>query len=75
MTFAPFSVSVMVLSAGNQPPLAPTGLTATSSNAAVALAWSPAAGANSYVVSRSTVSGGAYTDIADMLFTAGILFH
>jgi fibronectin type 3 domain-containing protein len=63
-TFAPFSATVMMLSPGNQPPLAPTGLTAISSNAAVALAWSPAAGANSYLVNRSTVSGGPYTNIA-----------
>ena len=63
-TFAPFSVSVMVLSAANQPPLTPPGLTATSSNAAVALAWSPAAAADSYIIRRSTTSGGNYTDIA-----------
>ena len=59
-TFAPFSVTVMVLTPGNQAPLAPTGLTATSSNAAVALAWSPAAGATNYYVKRSTTSGSGY---------------
>ena len=63
-TFAPFSVTVMVLSPGNQPPLTPTGLTATSSNAAVALAWSPTAGADSYIIRRSTISGGTYTNVA-----------
>ena len=62
-TFAPFSVTVMVLTAANQPPLSPTGLTATSSNAAVALTWFPTAGANSYIVQRSTTSGGPYTNI------------
>jgi alpha-N-arabinofuranosidase len=64
LTFAPFSASVVELSPGNQPPFAPTGLTATSSNAAVALTWSPAAGANSYIIGRGTTSGGPYTNIA-----------
>ena len=62
--FAPFSATVLVLSAANQPPFPPTGLTATVSNAAVALTWSPAAGAASYIIRRSTTSGGSYTDAA-----------
>ena len=64
LTFAPFSASVVELSPGNQPPFTPANLTATISNAAVALTWSAANGAVSYIVSRSTTSGGPYTDIA-----------
>jgi fibronectin type 3 domain-containing protein len=64
LTFAPFSASVLVLSPANTPPFAPTGLAATSSNAAVALTWSPAAGAGSYIIQRGTTSGGPYTNIA-----------
>ena len=63
-TFAPFSVSVMVLNAANSPPLAPANLVATASNAAVSLSWNSAAGAASYLVSRSTTSGGPYATIA-----------
>ncbi len=63
LTFAPFSASVVELGPGNQPPFTPTGLTATSSNAAIALTWFPAAGADSYIVRRSTTSGGNYTDV------------
>jgi len=48
----------------NQPPFTPTGLTATASNAAVSLTWGSASGADSYVIDRSTVSGGPYTNIA-----------
>jgi hypothetical protein len=64
LTFAPFSASVVELSPGNQPPFTPANLTATISNAAVALTWSAANGAVSYIVRRSTTSGGPYTDIA-----------
>ena len=63
-TFAPFSASVLVMSPGNQPPFTPANLTATFSNAAVALAWSPAIGADSYLIRRSTTSGGSYTTVA-----------
>src|ERR1035441_1290575 len=63
-TFAPFSATVMVLNAANQPPVTPTGLTATASNAAVVLTWDPATGAENYIIKRSTTSGGAYTTIA-----------
>ena len=62
-TFAPFSVTVMVLSAANQPPLTPVNVVATASNAAVSLSWNPAAGAAGYRVSRSTTSGGPYPAI------------
>ncbi|MGP8054126.1 MAG: fibronectin type III domain-containing protein [Limisphaerales bacterium] len=48
----------------NQPPFTPTGLTATASNAAVSLTWNTAVGADSYMVGRSTITGGPYTNIA-----------
>jgi alpha-L-arabinofuranosidase len=63
-TFAPFSATVLVLSAANQPPFTPANLVATASNAAVALTWSPAIGADSYLIRRSTTSGGNYATIA-----------
>jgi len=46
-----------------QPPFTPTGLTAGPSNAAVSLAWNSAVAAASYVIGRSTASGGPYTNI------------
>ncbi|GEM_PF-666557 len=64
LTFAPFSASVLVLSPANTPPFTPTGLTATSSNAAISLTWNAAAGADSYMIGRSTVTGGPCTNIA-----------
>jgi hypothetical protein len=63
-TFAPFSASVMVLSPGNQPPLPPANLVATASNTAVALTWSAANGADSYILRRGTTTGGPYSDVA-----------
>ena len=45
------------------PPLSPTGLTATAGDNQVALAWTGSAGAASYNVKRSTVSGSGYTTI------------
>ena len=48
----------------NQPPFTPTGLTASPSNAAVSLTWNTAAGADSYFIGRSTITGGPYTNIA-----------
>ncbi|MDM8007430.1 MAG: fibronectin type III domain-containing protein, partial [Phycisphaerae bacterium] len=47
------------------PPDAPTGLTATPGNGQVALSWNASAGATSYDVKRSTVSGGPYSVIAN----------
>jgi hypothetical protein len=54
----------MVLSPANTPPLTPANLVATATNAAVALTWSPANGADSYIIGRSTTSGGSYTNVA-----------
>jgi fibronectin type 3 domain-containing protein len=48
----------------NQPPFTPAGLTASPSNAAVSLTWNSAVGANSYMIGRSTITGGPYTNIA-----------
>ncbi|HWH61352.1 MAG TPA: glycoside hydrolase family 44 protein [Terriglobales bacterium] len=48
---------------GRNAPAAPTAVTATAGNASVALAWTASSGATSYKVSRSTTSGGPYTQI------------
>ena len=63
-TFAPFSATVLVMGAANQPPVAPTSLVATASNAVVSLSWNGSAGADSYIVQRSTTSGSGYVTIA-----------
>ena len=63
-TFAPFSATVMVMSPANQPPVTPTSLVATASNAVVSLSWNGSVGADSYLVKRSTNSGGGYVTIA-----------
>jgi hypothetical protein len=49
---------------GPQIPPTPTGLVAAAANQQVGLSWTPSAGATSYGVKRSTVSGGPYTQIA-----------
>jgi alpha-L-arabinofuranosidase len=64
LTFAPFSASVVELSAANQPPPTPANLVATASSAAVALTWSPATAADSYIIRRSSTSGGSYSNVA-----------
>ncbi len=46
------------------PPAAPTGLTATSGDASVSLAWNPVAGADDYRVRRASTSGGPYVVVA-----------
>jgi fibronectin type 3 domain-containing protein len=45
-------------------PIMPSGLTATWSNAQVALTWSAVSGAAGYDIKRSTSRGGPYTNIA-----------
>lgn len=42
------------------PPPAPAGLSATPGNGVVLLAWSPAAGAQNYLIKRSSTAGGPY---------------
>jgi fibronectin type 3 domain-containing protein len=49
---------------------APTGLTATTGNAQVALSWTASSGATSYNVKRSTVSGSGYVSVASQTTTA-----
>jgi endo-1,4-beta-xylanase len=58
-----------VLEPGGQqnPPPAPTGLTATAGNGQVMLSWNAASGATGYIMKRSTTSGGPYTVIANNL--------
>jgi len=53
----------------SQLPAAPTGLTATASLRQVALQWVPSAGASSYTVMRSTVSGGPYQTLASTVLS------
>jgi carboxypeptidase T len=47
----------------NQPPAAPTGLSATPGDTQIALTWSASSGATLYNIQRATVSGGPYTPI------------
>jgi len=51
-------------------PLPPTGLTATSGNAQVALSWTASSGATTYNVKRATVNGGPYTVVASPTSTS-----
>ena len=46
------------------PPSPPASVTATAGNGAVTLTWASSAGATSYNVKRSTVSGGPYSIVA-----------
>ena len=54
----------------NGVPAAPANLTATAGNSQVALSWVLSAGAASYNVKRSTVSGGPYTTISSPNYTS-----
>jgi aryl-phospho-beta-D-glucosidase BglC (GH1 family) len=56
------------------PLAAPTGLTATSGDSKVSLAWTPVSGATSYTVRYSTVNGGPYQAVATGL-TAATFVH
>lgn len=49
---------------GGSAPATPLNLVANGANGSVSLTWSPVSGATSYKVSRSTTSGGPYTQIA-----------
>ncbi len=49
---------------GQQPPAAPTGVSATAGNQQVALTWNASSGATSYNLKRGTASGGPYTTVA-----------
>jgi fibronectin type 3 domain-containing protein len=64
-------------------PAPPTGVSAVGGTAQVALSWTAAAGATSYVVSRGTASGGPYSQIGtpaatsytDTAVTAGTTYY
>src|SRR5262245_60732303 len=56
-----------VWGAPQTPPAAPSSLSATGGNAQVSLSWNAAAGADTYSLHRSTVSGGPYGTIASNL--------
>lgn len=49
---------------GGSAPATPLNLVATGGTGSVSLTWTPVSGATSYKVSRSTTSGGPYTQIA-----------
>jgi fibronectin type 3 domain-containing protein len=52
-----------------QPPLAPTGLTATAGTAQVSLTWTASSNATSYNVKLATTTGGSYTTITNITGT------
>jgi len=56
--------SAFVTASATTPPAAPASVTATGGSAKVTLTWTAATGATSYVIGRSTTSGGPYTTIA-----------
>lgn len=66
---ADWTASVRDVWPGGSPtlPVAPTNLSATAGNAQVSLTWSAVAGADTYRVHRSTVSGGPYSNLASGL--------
>ena len=51
------------------PPAAPASLNATAGNGQVALSWTASAGATSYNVKRSLVSGGSYAPVTSVTTT------
>ncbi len=55
---------------GQNPPGAPSGLTATAGNQQVSLTWNASAGATSYNVKRATASGGPYTTVSSPTATS-----
>ena len=52
------------------PPAAPASLSATAGDGQVALSWAASAGATSYNVKRSAVSGGPYAPVASVTATS-----
>ncbi len=57
-------------SLSGNPPLAPTGLTATAGNQQISLSWTGSLTASSYNVERSTTSGGPYTTVGSAATTS-----
>ena len=64
ITIPAYTMSVVDIPAANVPPVAPANLVATPADSAVQLSWNGSAGADSYIVKRSTTSGSGYTNIA-----------
>lgn len=62
---APIGNSSPVTASPTAPIASPTGLAALPGNAKVTLTWNAVEGATSYTIKRSTVSGAAYTVLAD----------
>jgi hypothetical protein len=58
--------ATMTSTVPTEPPAAPTGLSATSSNAAVILSWMASSGATSYNVKRSVSSGTGYATLTNV---------
>ncbi|HLP75503.1 MAG TPA: LamG domain-containing protein, partial [Candidatus Paceibacterota bacterium] len=56
---SPSEISALIV-----PPAAPTNLVAAIGDANVALSWSASSNASSYIVKRSTITGGGYARIA-----------
>jgi rhamnogalacturonan endolyase len=56
--------SAFVTASAITPPAAPASLTATAGSSKVTLSWTASPGATSYVIGRSTTSGGSYTTLA-----------
>ncbi|EAU67050.1 glycoside hydrolase family 6 protein, partial [Stigmatella aurantiaca] len=54
----------------NEPPLAPTGLTASPGNQQVTLSWTASPGATSYTVKRGTASTGPFATVTTVTGTA-----
>lgn len=48
----------------NSPPMAPAGLAATAANAQIQLSWSPSSYATSYILKRSLINEGPYSNIS-----------
>jgi cellulose 1,4-beta-cellobiosidase len=61
--------AVPLTSGENEPPLSPTGLTATPGHQQVTLSWTASSGATSYTVKRGTASSGPFTTVTTLTGT------
>jgi beta-xylosidase len=65
LTLGSYGVTKLVFKAvSTSVPTAPTGITATGDFRKIAVRWNAVTDINSYTISRSTTSGGTYTDVA-----------
>src|SRR6185295_1188673 len=64
------AAEIAALSAGSAGPATPANLHATAGNAQVGLTWTAAAGATSYVIKRSSVSGSSYAPVGTTTSTS-----